>query len=183
VQRQTGRHAAPTLTMQSQVRCADGLYLNTGVPPRTPQEYGNLRDWLVELGLAEEFPEIFLLEMGMKRDHIDLSKIAEDKELQAIFGAARQAQNFLASKLPAYDYFEGAQKRGLSLGIIYSPEEVMEDRHFVERGFPVEVEHAELGRSIVYPGAPYRFEKTPWRIQRRAPRLGEHNDQVLDSLV
>ena len=34
--------------------------------------------------------------------------------------------------------------------------------------------HPELGRNHTYPGAPYRFEKSPWRISRRAPLLGEH---------
>ena len=75
-----------------------------------------------------------------------------------------------------------AQERGLPVGIIYSPEEVMEDRHFVARGFPVEVEHENLGRSFTYPGAPYVFHGSPWRIQRRAPLLGEHNEQVFASL-
>jgi crotonobetainyl-CoA:carnitine CoA-transferase CaiB-like acyl-CoA transferase len=28
------------------------------------------------------------------------------------------------------------------------------------------------------PGAPYLFEKTPWRISRIAPRLGEHQAEV-----
>ena len=61
------------------------------------------------------------------------------------------------------------------MGIIYSPEEAMADPHFVARGFPVEVEHPEHGRSFTYPGAPYKFEKSPWSV-RRAPLLGEHND-------
>jgi len=50
------------------------------------------------------------------------------------------------------------------------------------RGFAVEVEHPELGASFTYPGAPYVFEKTPWRISRRAPRLGEHNQEVFGEI-
>jgi crotonobetainyl-CoA:carnitine CoA-transferase CaiB-like acyl-CoA transferase len=68
------------------------------------------------------------------------------------------------------------------VGIIYSPEEVMEDEHFKARGFPVEVEHPDLGRSFVYPGAPYLFHGSPWAIQRRAPLLGEHQAEVLAEL-
>jgi hypothetical protein len=62
--------------------------------------------------------------------------------------------------------------------VIYAPEEAFEDRHFAARGFPTPVEHPEIGRTVRYPGAPYRFEKTPWRISRRAPRLGEHQAEV-----
>ncbi len=182
VQRQTGRHAAPRMTQESQIRCADGRYVNTGVPPRSPPEFGALYAWIEELGLLEEFPEAFLLKIGQERERIDLSRIGEDEELRTIFGAGREGQNFVASKVSAYDFFIGSQERGLPVGIIYSPEEVMEDRHFVARGFRVEVEHDHLGRSFTYPGAPYVFHGSPWRIQRRAPLLGEHNEQVFSAL-
>ncbi len=85
---------------------------------------------------------------------------------------------YIASHLTAYDFFTGAQERGFQVGIIYSPEEAMADPHFVARGFPVEVEHPEHGRSFTYPGAPYKFEKSPWSVGR-APLLGEHNDECL----
>jgi crotonobetainyl-CoA:carnitine CoA-transferase CaiB-like acyl-CoA transferase len=183
VQRQTGRHAAPAMTLETQIVCADGRYVNTGVPPRSPREFGILYDWIAELGLIEEFPEAFLLRMGERLERIDLSKLGEDEELQVIYGAGREGQNFIASRLSAYDYFIGAQKRGLPVGVIYAPEEVMEDPHFVARGFAVEVEHEDLGRSFTYPGAPYRFERSPWRIRHRAPYLGEHNERVLGALA
>ena len=85
---------------------------------------------------------------------------------------------YIASHLTAYDFFTGAQERGFQVGIIYSPEEAMADPHFVARGFPVEVEHPEHGRSFTYPDAPYKFEKSPWSVGR-APLLGEHNDECL----
>jgi len=178
VQRQTGRHALETLTMPSQVRCADGRYVNTGVPPRQPKEYAGLLRWLHELGIADAFPEAVFLELGAKRDFIDLSKIGQDDEITAIFGAGREALNFAASRLSAYEFFLGCQRAGMPVGVIYAPEEAYEDPHFVARGFQTPVEHPELGRSVRYPGAPYRFEKTPWRIARRAPQLDEHGDEV-----
>ncbi|MDP9238052.1 MAG: CoA transferase [Chloroflexota bacterium] len=58
----------------------------------------------------------------------------------------------------------------------------LDDEHARARGFFVEVEHPELGRTITYPGAPYRFSETPWRIERRAPLLGEHTEEVLAEL-
>ncbi len=183
VQRQTGRHAMEQPTMETQMRCGDGRYVTTGVPPRRPSEFRWLLDWLVELGLKDELPEAVFLERGAEREsEIDLSKIGEDDETTVLFGAGREAMNLVASRIPAYDFFLGGQRAGLSVGIVYAPEEVMEDPHFVARGFPVEVEHPEHGRRFTYPGAPYQFEKTPWRISRRAPRLGEHNDEVFGEL-
>ena len=70
-------------------------------------------------------------------------------------------------------------RRGVAVGVIYSPEEAFEDEHFKARGFQVEVEHDDLGRTVRYPGAPYRLPASPWRISRRAPKLGEHDAEVL----
>ena len=69
-----------------------------------------------------------------------------------------------------YDFFVETQRIGLATGVIYTPGEALADPHFVARGFPVEIEHPELQRSITYPGAPYRFTATPWAA-RRAPLL------------
>ena len=182
VQRQTGRHAGVNPSMPSQIKCADGRYANTGIPPRRPESFAAVYEWLDSLGLIEEFLEAPLLQEGMRRERFDMSMIAQDEELQAIFGAGRAAMNLLASRLPAYDFFTSGQARGFQIGIIYAPDEVLEDPHFVARGFPVEVDHPELDRTVTYPGAPYQFERSPWRIRRRAPLLGEDNERILAEL-
>jgi benzylsuccinate CoA-transferase BbsE subunit len=178
VQRQTGRHAWYTPTLPIQVVCADGRYVNTGVLPRTPGQVAALLAWLDELGLRDEFPLSPLLEMGAARDQFDLSQLANDPLLVEIFGAVREAATFLCGKLTAYDFFHGSQSRGLAAGIIYSPDEAMQDPHVVARGFPVAVHHPDLDRTFVYPGAPYRLTTTPWEIRGPAPMLGEHQHLV-----
>jgi benzylsuccinate CoA-transferase BbsE subunit len=50
--------------------------------------------------------------------------------------------------------------------------------HLKARGFFATVE-APRGDAVTMPGAPYRHSATPWRIRRRAPRLGEHTGEVL----
>jgi crotonobetainyl-CoA:carnitine CoA-transferase CaiB-like acyl-CoA transferase len=182
VQRQTGRHAGVQMTMPSQIRCADGRYVNTGIPPRDPRQFRLVYDWLKELGLLEQFELTPLLEQLVEGEPIPLWRLMEDEEARAKFAAGREAVNFLAEHMSAYDFFTGGQQRGFQFAIIYSPEEAFEDQHFHARGFPVEVEHPEIGRSFRYPGAPYRFTRTPWRIARRAPLLGEDNKAVLGAL-
>ncbi len=180
VQRQTGRHAAVMPTGESQMRSADGRYVNTGVPPRFPKEFGNLHAWLEQVGLLDQLPEAVFLEMGANwQGPFDLSKIGIDDTITAIFTAGRQALMLIAENVSAEDFFLGCQRAGLSVGIIYSPEEAFEDAHFKARGFQVEVDHDDLGQTITYPGAPYKLPASPWKIYRRAPHLGEHNNEIL----
>ncbi len=180
VQRQTGRHAAIVLTQDTQMRCKDGRWVNTGVPPRAPREFAAILGWLKDLGLDGDFPEAIFLEMGAGRERaITYDLIGVDDEATAIFAAGREALGLIAANVSAAEYFTGFQQRGFAVGVIYSPEEAFEDTHFRARGFQTPVEHEDLGRQVLYPGAPYRMSATPWRIARRAPKLGEHDREVL----
>ena len=180
VQRQTGRHAATVPTGDTQMRCRDGRWVNTGVPPRSPADFGRMLEWVQALGLEEQLPEAVFLEMGAARDApISYNDIGVDDEVTAIFAAGRAALMLLAETLDAQAFFLGCQTRGIAVGAIYSPDEAFEDPHFAARGFPVEVAHDDLGRAFRYPGAPYRLPASPWRISRRAPKLGEHDAEIL----
>jgi crotonobetainyl-CoA:carnitine CoA-transferase CaiB-like acyl-CoA transferase len=180
VQRQTGRHAAVQSTGETQVLCADGRHANTGVPPRTPKEFAAMLGWIRDLGLEQQFPEAVFLEMGANWEGpFDLSRLGSDDTITAIFSAGRDALKLIAGKVPAYEFFVGCQRAGLPAGIVYAPEEAFEDEHFRARGLQAEVVHEDLGRTFRYPGAPYQLPASPWRISRRAPKLGEHTDEVL----
>ncbi len=89
---------------------------------------------------------------------------------------------FIAAHVDAWTCFDGFQQRGIVCGIVNAPEEVMDDPHFMDRGFPTPVEHDDLGRTITYPGAPMLFSRSPWRIRSRAPHLGEHQSGLLGPL-
>jgi len=55
---------------------------------------------------------------------------------------------------------------------------VTRDAHLVARDFFVTPEDCDPDEGLTYPGAPYKLEKTPWRLRRSAPRLGQHNAEI-----
>jgi crotonobetainyl-CoA:carnitine CoA-transferase CaiB-like acyl-CoA transferase len=161
----------------------DGRYVTTGFAPRRPGQIRTLLDWLDEIGIREEFESWPLLELGANLDHdITMAGIQEGGEDAMIYGAVRDSLVFIAEHITAYEFFVGTQSRDMQCGLIYSPDEVVEDRHFLERGWPTPVEHPELGETFIYPGAPYRMPASPWQIYRRAPLLGEHTVEVLGEI-
>jgi crotonobetainyl-CoA:carnitine CoA-transferase CaiB-like acyl-CoA transferase len=179
VTRQTGRHAGATPSLPTQLRCADGRYVNAGTGARTGAEFRAFLDWLHSLGLRERFEGSVFLEMGAQMDRVTADDLRDPVVLQML-QAVREAQQFVAQHVGAYEFFESAQRHGLTAGVIYAPEEVLTDPHFVAREWAVEVEHPELGRSFTYPGRPYRLTATPWTIARRAPLLGEDQHLLPD---
>ena len=75
------------------------------------------------------------------------------------------------------EIFAAAKEKKIPLAPANSLSEVVGNKQLLERRFFVDVEHAKAGR-LTYPGAPYKFSRTPWAIRRPAPLLGQHNRDV-----
>ncbi|MCJ7521460.1 MAG: CoA transferase [Dehalococcoidia bacterium] len=73
---------------------------------------------------------------------------------------------------------EDGQKRHIIAIPCNNARDVVENPQLCERSFFADVEHAELGDTVKYPGAPYRLSETPWKIARRPPLIGEHNPEI-----
>jgi hypothetical protein len=168
-------------TAPTQLQAADGGYVTLGFPPRSARDYQAILDWLEELGLGSTFPDHVLLEMAVERGGVSIVELG-DPIVDQLWSAGRAAMAFIAAHVDARTCFDGFQQRGIVCGIVNAPEEVISDPHFVARGFPVSVDHDDLGRTVTYPGAPMLFSRSPWRIRSRAPHVGEHQGEVLGPL-
>ncbi len=63
----------------------------------------------------------------------------------------------------------------LVVGVVQSPEEVMNCPHLAARGSFVVLDHSDMG-TLHYPGAGFLIDGVnPVAEGRAAPRLGEHN--------
>lgn len=60
---------------------------------------------------------------------------------------------------------------------VYSIADIVADPHFNERQQVLSVESADFG-NVLQPGIVPRLTDTPGRVYRRAPVLGEHNEEV-----
>jgi len=85
--------------------------------------------------------------------------------------------NFFANKTKA-ELYEQALKRRIILYPCSNTKDMVENIQLKEREFYVDVEHPELGETITYVGSPYKMTETTWRISRRAPLIGEHNQEI-----
>ncbi|MFH1382227.1 MAG: CoA transferase [Chloroflexota bacterium] len=93
---------------------------------------------------------------------------------------ATQADAYLMPWLMQHtkeEIFQLCQSNGVPAAPIRTVEDVANDEHLKERGYFVEIDHPAAGK-LKYPGAGYQLSKTPFLIQRAAPRLGEHNEEI-----
>jgi len=74
------------------------------------------------------------------------------------------------------------QEAGIAAFPSYGIRDILSDPHFEERGVKVVVDHPKMKGEILY-GIPWKFSRTPGRIRRPAPLLGEHNQYVFCQLL
>ncbi len=79
-------------------------------------------------------------------------------------------------------FFEEFQSLRLAAAPINPPSGFLADEQTQQRNYLATVDHPHLGRHS-FPGDPYRFSESPWRIERGAPLLGEHQQQVAQELA
>jgi CoA:oxalate CoA-transferase len=75
------------------------------------------------------------------------------------------------------ELFELFEKNAIPFAPLYNMEDEVNDVHLAERKFFATLDREETS-VLKYPGAPYKFSKTPWALNRPAPLLGEHNEEI-----
>jgi crotonobetainyl-CoA:carnitine CoA-transferase CaiB-like acyl-CoA transferase len=76
------------------------------------------------------------------------------------------------------DLYRAAQEHRIPFAPINTMRSLYQSEHLRERRFFVELNQPALGR-LKLPGMPSRYGASAWAIRRPAPRLGEHNQEVL----
>ena len=74
------------------------------------------------------------------------------------------------------------QSFGVAAMPSFNAEELLSDPHLEARGTLVYVEHPKMGKKRVL-APPWKLSKTPARIRKASPLLGENNDEVFNGLL
>jgi crotonobetainyl-CoA:carnitine CoA-transferase CaiB-like acyl-CoA transferase len=76
------------------------------------------------------------------------------------------------------ELLEGAVEKHIMLFPLGSAKDTLESPQLAAREYWAEVEHPELGDTMTYPGPFIKLSETPVAIRRRAPLIGEHNEEI-----
>ncbi|MBA7689091.1 Succinyl-CoA:(R)-benzylsuccinate CoA-transferase subunit BbsE [subsurface metagenome] len=130
-----------------------------------------LMEWMDKEGMADDF----LRNVDWK--NLDMAKITQEFLDQLIERFSRFFMTHTSAEL-----YEEAKERRIMLYPVNSSKDIAENPQLAARGFWEEVEHPELSATITYPGAFIKATQTPLSIRRRAPLIGEHNEEVYGEL-
>jgi formyl-CoA transferase len=142
------------------VKTADG-YVTVGAT--TP---GNWHSFCVALGLEHLENDARFSKVHERRRNY--------KELAALIEQVTVAR-------PSDHWYRALEKAGVPCGVLYSLDQVLADEHVQARGVVREVAHAKIG-TVRVTGSPVRFSRTPIRMERAGPLLGEHTRDILGEL-
>jgi crotonobetainyl-CoA:carnitine CoA-transferase CaiB-like acyl-CoA transferase len=135
------------------------------------------KDGYVELSIYEEHQWQALLKLMGEPEWAK-----QDKFKDRLSRSQNNAElNLLLAEWMKQHTKEELYHSGQALGVPIAPynntREVVASSQLSHRAFFVEIEHPETAKTR-YPSAPYKFSRTPWRAERPAPLLGQHNEEI-----
>jgi crotonobetainyl-CoA:carnitine CoA-transferase CaiB-like acyl-CoA transferase len=89
--------------------------------------------------------------------------------------------NQLGSLYTKTEFMEEGQRRRIPIGIVETPDTMLNNEQLKARNYFVEVDHPVIGRYL-YPGAPASMSESPYVTGAPAPMLGADNSEVYGSL-
>lgn len=101
-------------------------------------------------------------------------RIVYAEEIDRLIGEALK-------KLDRFELFHDGNRKRLQWGVVQTPGDLAHCEQLAARGFFHEVDHPVAGR-LRYPGLAFSTSEGNFNLRRRAPLLGEHNDEILDGL-
>lgn len=166
---QSGEPPGPHRTLP----CKDG-YMNGNWGMFAESMY-NWMAWMAEEGAdLSPIKDKSWSQLDKRLTDVELrrAQTPEDQHL-----CAELVARFVKSKTKQEIQLEAARRK-VQWFPVNTTEEMLVDPQFEARGFWVKVEHPELEENVTYPGSPIVFYETPGRISRRAPLVGEHNEEI-----
>jgi benzylsuccinate CoA-transferase BbsE subunit len=110
--------------------------------------------------------------------NLDWKKVGWDEITEDVACQINAILTKFFSRHTKQELHEGAIKRGIQIVPALTAKETREFPHLAARGYWVEIEHPELETTVTYPGGFVKSTEMTCGIRRRAPLIGEHNEEI-----
>ncbi len=138
-------------------QCADGRWVYFALILADQKPWNALVEWMDTHDLASDLTDSAYADLLHRQQRFD--------HVQDV------VERFFLELDSTTVYHEG-QRRGLPIGIINAPEDLLRDEHLLAREYFVSVDQPGYGE-VLKPAAAYRFSELGTVAPRPAPSLGE----------
>lgn len=77
------------------------------------------------------------------------------------------------------ELYRTGQDKHVPIAPVSTPADLLVNPQLKHRGFFTPMTHPSRTEPFLAPGAPYKLDRTPWSVERPAPRLGQHTAEIL----
>ena len=160
------------ITMKLVYECADGYVVLFPIGAALAK----LVSWCIEDGLV---PETWLTDEDWPMFHL---KVLQQEPVAHTIDEILDAASRYVRDRTKNQLLEQSLREGVSIAPVSTTEELARFRHLEERGYwlPAPLPN---GREAPVPGLFANPTQTPMAVRRWAPRLGEHNHEVLTEML
>jgi benzylsuccinate CoA-transferase BbsE subunit len=151
--------------------CKDG-YVFLAAPLALSASWAGLLAWMEEEG----FDGLARLRSADWADRPTRARALMHREFRTLF------ERFIADKTKA-ELGAEALRRKIVMAPVSRVADLPSNPQLVFRRYFQKVAMPQFGREVLFPGAPYRLSEPVWRIDRGAPALGEHNEELFGRAV
>jgi CoA:oxalate CoA-transferase len=156
--------------------------LGTRHPLMTPFQIFPTQDgYLVLITVSEEDWRKFCKVAGREEFLAD-NRFQSHKDRIANYQAFEPLMNELMKTKTTAEWLALLEPAGVMCGPVNNMAQVVNDPHIQERAMIVEVEHRRAGKLKVA-GTPMKFSRTPCKIEKACPDVGEHTVEVLSRML
>ena len=184
----------------SQAEAASNLIgpqlLDYSVNGRLPEPKGNSSELMGPHGIYRCTGEDSWVAIAVKNDHqwrkfkkvMDKQSKAHEKKFDTLSGRINARDELdsciqvWTNKQSSQDVVSTLQSVGIAAGELSTSPELKDNVQLNARGFWISTKHPYL-KDLLFAAPPIKLSDTPWRFNRRAPLLGEHDAEVYDELL
>ncbi|MFC1919175.1 CaiB/BaiF CoA transferase family protein [Chloroflexota bacterium] len=169
------RIMATGVRIRQGVKCKDGyvvLHLMGGTA-LNEANMNSLVRWMDEEKLAPEW----LRQINWIHDY-DAAKLSQD-----LVDRVEDAVEKFAMTKTKMEFYEEGIKRRILVAPASSPADIRDNQQLDTRDYWVPLNHPELDASLNYCGPFAKLSESPIIYHRRAPLIGEHNEQIYEEEI
>jgi crotonobetainyl-CoA:carnitine CoA-transferase CaiB-like acyl-CoA transferase len=126
-----------------------------------------LSQWIDEDGIENPLGQV------ANWDEFDRATLTEERN-----DAFEEAIGKFFLKHTKKEIAEEGWKRGINAAVVNNPADVLEDQHLAARDYWTDLDYPELGITLAHPRHFFLCNGTENYVRRRAPLIGEDNDEI-----